>query len=66
MARMQAEADSLDADGVVGVRLEWHQHIGLPKPSRRNSCLPCTTDGGFRCREGKPNRQPSLETAGAG
>jgi uncharacterized protein YbjQ (UPF0145 family) len=26
MARMQAEADSLGADGVVGVRLEWRQH----------------------------------------
>jgi uncharacterized protein YbjQ (UPF0145 family) len=26
MARMQAEADALGADGVVGVRLEWRQH----------------------------------------
>ena len=26
MARMQAEADALVADGVVGVRLEWRQH----------------------------------------
>jgi uncharacterized protein YbjQ (UPF0145 family) len=26
MARMQAEADSLGADGVVGVRLEWRHH----------------------------------------
>jgi len=29
MSRMQAEADSLGADGVVGVRLEWrHQGEG--------------------------------------
>ncbi|MFE3191447.1 heavy metal-binding domain-containing protein [Nocardia sp. NPDC059240] len=26
MSRMQAEADALKADGVVGVRLEWRQH----------------------------------------
>jgi uncharacterized protein YbjQ (UPF0145 family) len=26
MYRMQAEADSLDADGIVGVRLEWRGH----------------------------------------
>lgn len=26
MARMQAEADSLGADGIVGVRLEWRAH----------------------------------------
>jgi uncharacterized protein YbjQ (UPF0145 family) len=26
MSRMQAEADALQADGVVGVRLEWRQH----------------------------------------
>jgi uncharacterized protein YbjQ (UPF0145 family) len=26
MSRMQAEADSLGADGVVGVRLEWRRH----------------------------------------
>ena len=26
MARMQAEADAVHADGVVGVRLEWRQH----------------------------------------
>jgi uncharacterized protein YbjQ (UPF0145 family) len=26
MARMQAEADSLGADGIVGVRLEWRRH----------------------------------------
>src|ERR1700752_3077365 len=26
MYRMQAEADALGADGIVGVRLEWRQH----------------------------------------
>src|SRR5258708_7759272 len=26
MARMQAEADSLKADGIVGVRLNWRHH----------------------------------------
>lgn len=26
MARMQAEADSLNADGIVGVRLQWRPH----------------------------------------
>jgi uncharacterized protein YbjQ (UPF0145 family) len=26
MARMQAEADALKADGIVGVRLQWRQH----------------------------------------
>jgi uncharacterized protein YbjQ (UPF0145 family) len=26
MSRMQAEADSLQADGIVGVRLHWRQH----------------------------------------
>jgi uncharacterized protein YbjQ (UPF0145 family) len=26
MARMQAEADAVQADGIVGVRLEWRQH----------------------------------------
>jgi uncharacterized protein YbjQ (UPF0145 family) len=26
MARMQAEADSVEADGIVGVRLEWRAH----------------------------------------
>lgn len=31
MARMQAEADALHADGIVGVRLEWRPHGASPE-----------------------------------
>lgn len=31
MMRMQAEADALAADGIVGVRLEWRQHGASPE-----------------------------------
>lgn len=31
MMRMQAEADALQADGIVGVRLEWRQHGASPE-----------------------------------
>ncbi|WP_344990937.1 heavy metal-binding domain-containing protein [Tsukamurella soli] len=31
MSRMQAEADSLQADGIVGVRLQWRRHGASPE-----------------------------------